>query len=393
MIHIKSYQTLCAFGHFCSDINQSALSAILPFLIAAYHYDYTTAAFLVLASNIIGSVVQPILGQLSDTHNRPWIMPAGLFLAGGGMALTGIITDFYGLCLAVMLSGIGIAMFHPQGALLVNRVSTEENRGLSLSIFAFGGNMGFTVGPLLVTGAVSLFGLPGTLVFFIPEIIICTLIALLYPKIKALGDKKIQKKEGKGTSSLKPDQWPSFIKLCVTVFGRSIIFYGVNTFVVLYFIHELGQTRALGNSILSLYYGIGAISTLAGGKLADKYGCRTVARLGFCLFFPALLLMTFMTDIYSAALFLFITGIAVSLVYSPLVVLGQQYLPNRVGLASGVTLGLSVSIGGIAAPFLGKVADTFGLPYAFYTICAVSLIPLIFSFLLSEPEKRENIPA
>ncbi len=385
MIPLKSYQSLCAFGHFCSDINQSALSAILPFLIAAHHYDYTTAAFLVLSANIIGSIIQPLLGQLSDKHNWPWIMPLGLFLAGGGIALTGIISDFYLLCLAVMISGIGIAMFHPQGALLVNRVSTEDNRGMSLSIFAFGGNMGFTMGPILVSTFIAIGELKGMLFFLVPEIIICLLIAYVYPQLKALGDKKLLRtKKGSGLSYI-PDQWPSFLKLCITIFGRSIIFYGVNTFIVLYLIKELGQSQTMGSTLLSIYFGVGALSTLLGGKLADKYGHRTIARLGFCLFTPALLMMLWMPNIFSAGLFLIFMGIAICLVYSPLVVLGQQYLPNRVGLASGVTLGLSVSIGGIVAPLLGRIADSFGLPATFYVIGCISLIPLIFSFLLSAP--------
>ena len=106
---LLSYQTLFAACHFCSDINQSALVAVLPFLIAAHHYDYTTAAMLVMASNIIGSLIQPLLGTLSDKHSWLWIMPLGLLLAGGGMAMTGVISNFYLLCLVTMVSGIGVA--------------------------------------------------------------------------------------------------------------------------------------------------------------------------------------------------------------------------------------------------------------------------------------------
>lgn len=150
-----SYQTLLAACHFCSDINQSALAAVLPFLVAAYHYDYATAAMLVLSSNIIGSLIQPLLGTLSDKHNWPWIMPLGLFMAGGGIALTGVTSDFYLLCLFTMISGIGVAMFHPQGALMVNRVSTDDNRGISLSVFSFGGNMGFTFGAAIISASIA----------------------------------------------------------------------------------------------------------------------------------------------------------------------------------------------------------------------------------------------
>ena len=108
----KYYEYVLALGHGCSDINQGALSAVLPFIIASYHYDYTTAAMLVTVSNIFGSLVQPVFGHLADKKNKPYIMALGVLLAGGGMALTGLISHFYGLCLAVIISGIGVAMFH-----------------------------------------------------------------------------------------------------------------------------------------------------------------------------------------------------------------------------------------------------------------------------------------
>ncbi len=375
-----SYQTLLAACHFCSDINQSALAAVLPFLVAAYHYDYATAAMLVLSSNIIGSLVQPLLGTLSDKHNWPWIMPLGLFLAGGGMAMTGITSNFYLLCLATMVSGIGVAMFHPQGALLVNRVSTEADRGISLSIFSFGGNMGFTIGPVLIASSISFFGLPGTLIFLLPEIIICAIILSVYGNLKAISERAVAKK--KSATGADKDRWGAFCKLSIVVFGRSIIFQGINAFIVLYFIHHFGESQTLSTFLLSVYYGIGAIFTLVGGKLGDLYGFRTFIRVGFGLALPAALALAFTDSFPVAAVALIVMGIAICLVYSPMVVLGQQYLPNRVGLASGITLGLAVSVGGITAPILGKIGDLCGLQMTFITIAAIAVIPLLFSFLL-----------
>lgn len=165
------YNYLLASGHVCSDINQGVLSAILPFLIAAHHYDYATAATLVLVANIAGSVVQPLLGHLADRKNIPWSMSLGLLMAGGGMAATGYISNFWGLCLAVMISGIGIAMFHPTAALLVNKAAEPGKQGAAISIFAVGGNLGFTLGPILTTTAISVWGMKGTLVLLAPVIL------------------------------------------------------------------------------------------------------------------------------------------------------------------------------------------------------------------------------
>lgn len=387
----KYYTYLFSFGHFCSDINQTALSALLPFLIAAYKFDYTTAAFLVMAANIIGCLVQPFLGQLADKKNWPWVMALGLFLAGGGMAVTGLIPSFSGLCIAVMISGIGIAMFHPQAAKLVNHASSDANKGMSLSIFSFGGSLGSTLGPIVITGAITQFGIKGTLVFFIPELIVCTLIGLSYRNLVALGSKtNIQASDGIAKSEIvtQEDTWSGFARLSAVMFGRSVVYYGLNTFLVLFWIQILRQTESVGNTMLSFYYGFGALCTLLGGKLADKYGYRFIIKIGFAILLPSIFLLALTNNFYIATVLLLPMGAAIQIVYSPMVVLGQQYLPNHVGLASGVTLGLAVSVGGLFAPILGKVADTFGLIITMYVIAAIAVIPLLASFTLPK-EKYE----
>lgn len=372
---------LLAFGHFCSDINQGALAAVLPFLITARNYDYATAASLVMISNLIGSMIQPIFGQLADKFNKPYIIAVGLFFAGGGMALTGFFENFYFLSVAVMFSGIGIAMFHPQAMQLVNKCADEGEKGQSVSIFSFGGNLGFTFGPIFTTFAIYFFGLPGTLIFIVPEIIIFILFKKFYGEIYKINQPKIQKISEKISAK---DNWSGFFKLTAVVTGRSIIFHGFNTFLAIYWIHELGQTEAVGNTILSIYYAISAICVLIGGKLSDIFGYRKMIRLSFVILLPTIILISLTENIFLAAILILPLGASISFSYSPMVVLGQKYLPNRIGLASGVTLGLAVSIGGIFAPILGIIADNFGLLMTIQTLAIISLIPLIFSMTLPE---------
>lgn len=372
---------LLAFGHFCSDINQGALAAVLPFLIAARNYDYATAASLVMISNLIGSMIQPIFGQLADKFNKPYIIAVGLFFAGGGMALTGFFENFYFLSVAVMFSGIGIAMFHPQAMQLVNKCADEGKKGQSVSIFSFGGNLGFTFGPIFTTFAIYFFGLAGTLIFIVPEIIIFVLFKKFYGEIYKINQPKIQKISEKISAK---DNWSGFFKLTAVVTGRSIIFHGFNTFLAIYWIHELGQTEAVGNTILSIYYSISAICVLIGGKLSDIFGYRKMIRLSFVILLPTIILISLTENIFLAAILILPLGASISFSYSPMVVLGQKYLPNRIGLASGVTLGLAVIIGGIFAPILGIIADNLGLLMTIQTLAIISLIPLIFSMTLPE---------
>ena len=377
----KGYKYLFSLGHIASDINQGALPAVLPFLIASYHYDYTTAATLVMVANIVGSLIQPVLGQIADKHNKPWIMIAGIFLAGAGMAALGFMPSFAGMCVAVMISGVGIAMFHPQAAQLVNRVSEEHNRGQNISIFSMGGCIGSTLGPILASAAIAGFGMKGTLVFLIPPLVVCTILAIVSPELKAMGSPAAA--SAKATSSAaRPDQWKAFAILCAVIFARSVVVYGLNTFLALYCADTLGQSESVGNAALSYFFILTTLGTLVGGKIADKYGHQKLIRIG-CLAAPFLIFAMTLTDSLPLAMvILFPVGIALNIIYSPMVVLGQLYLPNHMGLASGMTLGLAVSIGGIAAPLLGKFADLHGVIASIYICAAVALIPLVASIFL-----------
>ena len=375
----ENLKYLMGLGHFCSDINQSALGAMLPFFIASYHYDYATAASLVTATNLASSLIQPLIGRLSDKKELPYVIPLGLLLAGGGMSLTGFITNYYLILVCVMISGIGAALFHPSAARIVNYASNAKNRAKSISIFSFGGNAGFAVGPILVAVFVGNFGLKGTLVFIIPQI----LLTLLYLKkgkfIKALeGNHK--KHISQKPSALK-DDLGAFLRLCLCIFSRSIVAFGFSAFFSIYLIKIFGLSKEAANVNLSLFFAAGAISTLFGGALADKYGLVRLIKISLSAA-PLVVLMLF---IDSYALFLVASicvSACISLSFSPSIALAQLYLPNQIGLASGVTLGLSITIGGIFATVIGKIADIFSLTHSFYFIAAVSLICAVSSYFL-----------
>ncbi len=158
--------------------------------------------------------------------------------------------------------------------------------------------MGFALGPVLMTAAVSIFGLAGTLIFILPEIIICILLKKYYNDLKNLNG-NIAQKSGKSAGV---DQWRPFMRLTAVVIGRSIIFHGFNTFLALYWIHELGQSEAVGNTVLSVYYAISAVSVLIGGKLADTFGYRTMIKISFAMLLTTIILLTLAENIYAAAI-------------------------------------------------------------------------------------------
>ena len=357
MPDVKKYRCYAlSLGHLCSDVNQGTLAALLPYLIAAYQFDYATAASLVMASNIAGSLIQPLFGFLADKRSRPWLMLLGVCMAGGGMAATGVVSGFAGLCVAVIVSGMGIAMFHPQAAMIVNQISTDEDRGTNLGIFSFGGSMGFTFGPLMAGASIGLFGLKGTLVYLISPLVFAVAYAVFFRGLEdAVPRTRAGRADGRGA-----DEWGEFAKLSALIFGRSIACSGINTFTVLYLFAVLGQSRALAGTLLSAYYAVGAFSSLLGGRLSDRLGHRRTARLSFAILLPALIVFTTAKSAWLAMAMLAPMAIGANLGFSPIVALGARYLPSHVGLASGLTLGMAVSVGGIVAPVFGRIGDPCG---------------------------------
>ena len=182
------------------------------------------------------------------------------------------------------------------------------------------------------------------------------------------------------------ENWGAFARLTLTIIGRSIIFYGLNTFIPLYWINGLNQSKTAGAMALTVFAGSGIIGNLMGGSLADTIGRRKVILMGMIGLTILLPLFTISKDALISTLLLVPIGLMLYGTYSPSIILGQQYLPNRVGLSSGVTLGVAVAIGGAAAPIIGKIADIYGIWYA---MVSIACLPVLTSAIaLSLPDHQ-----
>lgn len=379
--------TLLTAGHFFTDLSQGAVPALLPFFVAERDFSYAEAAGVVFAATVASSVVQPLFGGYADRLSSPWLMPAGIFCAGLGLAAAGISMDYWLVLLAVAISGVGVAAFHPEAARLVNRASGEE-QGTGMGIFAVGGNVGFAVGPLLATAFLLLFGLGGALLLLVPAAVMALIIAVKLPRIPKHQHMEDQETGVDRANGL--DAWGPFGILTATVVCRSIVFFGLAAFLPLYWIEVLDQSEAAGGTALSILVAAGAFGPLLGGRLADRYGRRVVVMSGLGVLTPLLLALVAVSDSSLATALLVPIGLALFAPFSVMVVMGQEYLPNRIGLASGVTLGLAVSVGGMAAPLLGWIADHSGVYAALTGLAFLPMLATLLAFTL--PTQYEPAP-
>src|SRR5881296_3350493 len=162
---------LLAFGHLVIDLNQGSIPAVLPFLRNAHSLSYAEAATIVLVGTLTSSLIQPVFGYLSDQIARRWILPASVFLAGAGLALTGIAPGYLTVLALVLVMGLGVAAWHPEGYRTATGVAGDR-RATALSWFSLGGNVGFALGPLVVTLLIAAFGLGGTMGLLVPSAIV-----------------------------------------------------------------------------------------------------------------------------------------------------------------------------------------------------------------------------
>ena len=388
----RKYVYLLALAHLSNDITVGALPAILPFFVSQYGMDYSSVAGLMFASCFLSSVVQPAFGWLADRESRAWYMSLGILLAGVAMGMAGLFKNYWAIFTVITLSGIGGAIFHPEAARMVNKVSGNK-RGTALSIFSVGGNSGFAIGPMIAVASITAFGMKGTTVLCFVAVIMATILMLFVPKMKA------EIAEGASENAVKisaakevngKNDWKAFAHLTLLIVCSSIAICGLRSFTPLSWVDVLGLSEAAAGSALTLLFTLGVVTTLIGGLMADRFGYLRIVRMSYVLLAPMVALLSQTTDVVMAYLLMVPIGFAMFSPFSSVVVLGQSYLARSIGFASGVTMGLSFSVGGVVVPLIGHFADSYGLTATMELLTVIAVLAAIFSFFLTQPEKRQD---
>ncbi|HEX2045396.1 MAG TPA: MFS transporter [Gaiellaceae bacterium] len=344
-------------GHFATDLAQGALPALLPFLAERFELSYTMVGALVLGATISSSLIQPAFGLWSDARGALWLLPGGVALAGVGMALASIAPSYPLVMAAVLVSGVGVAAYHPEGSKFASYASGER-RASGMSLFSVGGNVGFAAGPLFASFFVLTLGLglDGGAFLALPGLLVAGLLVLALPYLGRFAPEGGPRTARLGGTTSQPRG----LALLLAVVGlRSLAHMGLFTFVPLFEL-ERGNSAGYGTRLLALFLFAGAIGTLLGGPLADRYGRRTVLLASFVLATPLILAYVLVGGILGAVA-LTLSGAAVIGTFGVSLVMSQEYMPGRVGMASGLSIGMAIGLGGVAALSLGALADGIDL--------------------------------
>ena len=374
--------------HCINDFGQGSLAALIPFFIANFGLNYYQAATVIFCNTVVASVAQPVLGYVADRWRVPWFIPVGFSVTLVSISAIAIATSYEMILALSLLAGVGAALFHLEAALLVNRTQSHE-LGNAMGRFAVGGSAGFALGPLLA-GGVYVFG--GQFLWVFTIIALLGVLLYLYA---FMGEGEADTADTADTGnresrskvlSTATNDWASFGKLFFVIASRSILFSVLAIFIPILYITVINGEASASSLALTAYFAMGAVLTYMGGALSDRLGFLKTVRLGNLIFLPSVLVFIFVSNIWGFFGAMIPMAFGVFSQYGPITVLGQKYLAKNAGFASGITLGLGITLGGLVAPYIGHLADIYDVQTALMTLIPVGVIGLLMSFWLKEPK-------
>jgi FSR family fosmidomycin resistance protein-like MFS transporter len=282
-----------------------------------------------------------------------------------------------------MMTGVGVASFHPEG-FKTAYFFTGDKKATGMSLFAVGGNLGIATGPITGLALVSYFGLKGTLGLVIPGILIAVILffnlSWLFSPVKSAH--KEAKKQTK--TPVTRNQKTTFLLLISIATVRACTQLGLATYIPFYYINYLKGSPLYAGKLVSTFLIAGALGTLIGGPLADRWGHKKFLLITLSLLFP-LLLLFYNSSGFITFIILAISGMVLISTFGLTTVMAQAVLPHHLGMASGMMVGFTISAGGIGVTLLGLIADAWGVPMAMKTIFVTPLIALALTLLLKYP--------
>jgi FSR family fosmidomycin resistance protein-like MFS transporter len=372
---------ILSLSHLFVDVTGTALPAMMPFLKDSLHLSYTAVGMVIMVSNLTSSIIQPAFGYLSDKVEIKGLLPLSFILIYAGFSLVGLAPSFMILLILVTLSGVGVAVYHPEGMKTMHYF-TGPRKAVGMSFFQVGGNFGLALGPLLVTFALGLANLRGTLLFLLLGIPMFVILLVFHREITQalLKEKKdFAKREVYVSHAKKDGGWRSMSLLVLAVAMRSCAHMGLVTFVPFYYIQVLRGDALTAGRLVFIFLMGGVAGTMIGAIIAEKIGHKAFFALSMILSVPLLFLFLHVQGLWLVVI-LFLIGLVLISSFSVTIVMGQRILSTRLGMASGLMMGFVIGIGGVGAGLLGIIADSWGILAVLQLITAmpaVGFIPIL----------------
>lgn len=390
--------------HMLNDSMQSVVPAVLPVLRESLALSYVQIGVVIFALNITSSILQPVIGMYSDRKPSPFMLPLGMLMSLIGMVGIAFAPNYASLLASVVCVGLGSAVFHPEGSKVVY-LAAGERRGLAQSIYQVGGNGGSSLQPLMTRYVFLPFGQIAALWFTAVAglaVIVSWFVSRWYkgnlhlrkPKPKAgpkpggAIDRSVHSSGEAAQPSANPAKivWMGLGLLILLTFARSTYHTSILNYYQYFYAEAYHTTIAWAQLPLFLFGIAGVVGTFVGGPLADRFGPKRVIFASMSGAAPFALLLPYASQFW-AVVILILIGFILMLSFSVVVVYAQLLMPNHIGTASGLIVGLAFGMGALGAVVIGSLIDAFGLQPVFV---AASVLPLIGMLTYKLPDPRKS---
>ena len=379
--------------HLLNDMNQSLVPALYPVLKETYRLDFGQVGLIALASQLTASMLQPVVGMVTDRRPQPFSLPVAMCCSLIGLLLLAVAGNYPTILAAAALVGVGSSVFHPELS-RVARMASGGRHGFAQSLFQVGGSAGSAIGPLLAAFIVVPRG-QGSVAWFsaaaLLAIVLLANVSLWYSRHLSLRGAGAGSARGAAYAVLSRRRVLFAIAILVALlFSKNVYTSSLSSYYTFYLIHKFGLSVQSAQIHLFVFLASVAAGTFAGGPIGDRFGRKPVIWFSILGAFPFALMLPYANLLWTGILTVAI-GLILASAFSAILVYAQDLLPGRVGTVAGMFFGFSFGLGGLGAAALGQVADWTSIETVYRLCSFLPLIGLLTAFLPNIEGPRRSV--
>lgn len=373
-----------SFSHLLNDTIQSLIPAIYPLVKDSFRLSFSQIGLITLVFQLSSSLLQPLVGVLTDRRPYPYALPIGMGFSLMGLVMMAVAPTYLWVLVAVALVGMGSSVFHPEASRMAY-VASGGRRGFAQSLFQVGGNAGSAIGPLLAAMLIAPFGQFNVIWFSIAALVAIVILYRIgkWYKPKSIRNYILRKNKVETvTQQTLPRRTVvvSILVLLVLIFSKYFYFASLTSYYTFYLIDKFGVSIQESQLYLFIFLFAVAAGTMIGGPLGDRIGRKYVIWISILGASPFTLVLPYANLLWTVILS-FIIGVIIASAFSAILVYAQELLPGNVGMVSGLFFGFAFGMGGIGSAVLGMLADTRGIEYVYHLCAFLPLIGITAAFL------------